>query len=257
MSHQQRPESDPDPENDGVDWDAFDTQRYFESNYETLLRADREILEIVRDFFGGAAGSLSGAHGLDAGTGGNLYPALAMLPYCSRIDLIDRSRRNLSWLRQQVNNHDSAWDHSWKVLADGARYTNIVDPRRELAKRARVRRANVLELPSARWDIGTMFFVACSMSSRMTQFELAVHRFVRALRPGAPFAAAFMKESCGYTVGAQRFPAVAVNEGDVAQCLRDVADRAAVWPIALGDASSEIIRPGYTGMIVATGRRRR
>ena len=107
------------------------------------------------------------------------------------------------------------------------------------------------DLPAVRFDVGTMFFVAESMTSEYGIFEAAAGRFVRALRPGAPFAAGFMTGSIGYEVAGQQFPAVPVEEPEIADALDAVACNVELHLIT----SAEPVRPGV-GMLLATGRAR-
>jgi hypothetical protein len=96
-----------------------------------------------------------------------------------------------------------------------------------------------------------MFFVAESLSDDRSEFEDAVARFLGVLRPGAPFAAAFMEKSVGYDVGGTRFPATAVDADDVFDVLRRGAEDLRVERI---DADDDPLRDGYTGMLLAMGR---
>lgn len=235
--------------NEAFDWDRFDSGAYFDHNYRALRDDDREIIQVVRDFFAGA-GIGPHAYGVDVGSGTNLYPALAMLPFCDRIDLREFSASNVEWLRREVAGFSTNWDEFWQVCAESPRYAEVTDPRAELARRATVEQANVFLLPAARWDIGTMFFVACSLSTDPAEFRRALHRFVAALKPGAPFALGFMAKSEGYFVGSDWFPAVAIDAATVRDCLASVAYDVRVHPIDIGDP----LRDGYGGMLVATGR---
>jgi hypothetical protein len=115
---------------------------------------------------------------------------------------------------------------------------------------AHVRRGSIFDLPRRTWDIGTMFFVACSISNDLDEFERAVHRFVRSLRVGAPFAAAFMIGSHGYSVGGQAFPSVEIDIDEVYDALNGVAYSVNID----GIKTSEPLRTGYRGMCLATGR---
>src|SRR2546430_17725893 len=92
-------------------------------------------------------------------------------------------------------------------------------PRSLLPVMAKIEQASIYELPVAMWDVGTMFFVAESITGIRAEFELATKRFLQSLKPGAPFAAAFMRNSAGYEVGDVRFPAVAVTENDIRRVL--------------------------------------
>jgi hypothetical protein len=125
-----------------------------------------------------------------------------------------------------------------------------IDPRRALESRAEVSQGNIFDLPPRRYDVGTMFFVAESITGSVPEFERATRRFVGSLRRHAPFAAAFMKNSRGYQVGSYRFPAVAVADNDVKECLDSVAYGVEVHVVSDG---VNPLRDGYDGMILATG----
>jgi hypothetical protein len=95
-----------------------------------------------------------------------------------------------------------------------------------------------------------MFFVACSISTELAEFQLAVHSFVQSLKADAPFAAAFMLESEGYDVGGERFPSVWIDMDEVRSTLAEVAYDVRVDPIT----SRVPLRQGYHGMCLALGR---
>jgi NNMT/PNMT/TEMT family protein len=228
-------------------WGAFDSRDYHDHNYQDLRDDDLQIMERVRDHFGAAG--VDGGRGIDIGAGTNLYPALAMLPFCTRIDLREFSEPNVEWLRRQVRGgYATNWDQFWSVYQKHPAYAGTLDPRAALRERVRVQRQSVFDLPKARWDIGTMFFVACSISTEMCEFDLAVRTFAQSLRPGAPLAAAFMKKSTGYPVGDIVFPAVPIDEHDIRRSFASVAE------IEVHEVvSREPLRPGYESMIITLG----
>jgi hypothetical protein len=238
--------------NDDYPWDEFDSDSYFAHNYESLRPDDRVIIEAARDFFAGAGlpGNLSG---VDVGTGTNLYPALTLLPFCETIDLLEYSESNVHWLREKVPSPEAAsWEPFWRLLARRDRYAAVSDPLARLAERTSIEQGSVFRLPAARWDIGSMFFVAESISTKMSEFRDALHRFLAALRPGAPFAIALMENSAGYPVGRHKFPAVAIKAGDVKECLEGSTEQLVFTSVGAGDNP---LRAGYTGMILVCGRR--
>ncbi|BCB78517.1 SCO2525 family SAM-dependent methyltransferase [Phytohabitans flavus] len=228
-------------------WDAFDTGWYLTHNYGTLRDDDQEIIHRTGDHFAATCGGAG--RGIDVGTGANLYPALTMLPYCEELTLSDRASSNVDWLRREVMDYSALWDRYWAELAGKGRYSPVVDPRAALARVATVRQGDIFRLPAARWDIGTMFFVAESLSSERAEFELAVAKFVCCLVPGAPFAAAFMAHSHGYLVGDRTFPAVAIGVDDVARSLEGIAHNVHITKIA----TTAPLRQGYDGMILVLG----
>ncbi|HZN75278.1 MAG TPA: SCO2525 family SAM-dependent methyltransferase [Micromonosporaceae bacterium] len=237
--------------NAGYPWDDFDPDWYARHNYATLGADDRRILQIVRDFFASTLTGRSVKQGIDVGSGANLYPALSMLPFCERITLWERSAANVKWLKEQIEaDYSESWDRFWNVLVTRPRYRAVENPREALREKAWVRNGDLFKLPPRQWDLGTMFFVAESISDRKNEFRDATQRFVGSLRVGAPFAAAFMENSSGYDVGSLRFPAVAVRTADVESCLSLLAHDVRTVPVArLKDR-----RDGYDGMILALGK---
>lgn len=232
-----------------VNWDGFNSDVYYTENYRSLLEMDRRIITIIRDFFAGA-GLAPSAEAVDVGTGTNLYPAMALLPFCARLTLIEFAEPNVKWLCRQKPYFDPAWDEFWQVYAENEAYARVAYPRLELAGKTDIRKGSVFNLPARRWDCGTMFFVACSLSRDIDEFHQAVRCFTGALRPDAPFAAAFMEGSQGYPVADLEFPAVDIGTDQVKQALAPVAYDVGIVRIPVVNKH----RDGYKGMIVATGR---
>jgi hypothetical protein len=246
-------------ENADYPWDEFDPTEYFSHNYSELRHDDQQILDATRDFFSkvdrSAGVSREAADdrptvGLDLGSGTNLYPALAMLPFCAELTLWEFSASNAAWLRRETQAYSPSWDKFWERLALAPPYQDTADPRTTLAARSRVHQGSVFDLPTAAWDMGTMFFMAESCTANPVEFAAATHRFIAALRPGAPFAAAFMENSTGYHVGGRRFPAVSVTQETVRQCLEEVSGSLDVQHI---DSGNTPLRDGYSGMILVLG----
>ncbi|MFI5915460.1 SCO2525 family SAM-dependent methyltransferase [Dactylosporangium sp. NPDC051541] len=234
--------------NDAYAWDQFDPKQYVADNYLHPFRDDLIILQRVRDFFV-EIGPVGGI-GIDVGPGANLYPTLAMLPFCDEIELHEWSRSNREWLNTQVEHFSELWEPYWHQLAPKDPIYRDISPREAVAKMATVKMGNIFQLPRRRWNLGVMFYVAESITTQKREFNLAIERFVGALRPGAPFAAAFMKESRGYLNGGIRFPAVPVTEADVRHALERHVDAVDVQTIFSG----ELLRSDYRGMILALGR---
>jgi hypothetical protein len=241
-------------------WNDFSSQDYWRHNYQTVHPEDREIIERVSHFFASKfEGRERASRAIDVGSGSNLYPALLMLPWTEQILLTDYSERNVSWLTEQVKPGTGAWDWLpfWRELAQQPGYHQLTEPRKLLAAAcaaepgvAGIERHSVFELPSNRWQLGTMFFVAESITQDYSEFQAAVSGFVNALQAGAPFAVSFMAGSQGYTVGQTSFPALRISTEDVSECFTELGARD--LNIYL-NRTAERVRPGYEGMIVATG----
>lgn len=242
--------------NADVSWAAFDPIAYVDHNYRDLQAEDAEILHIVRDHFGDhfRTPPVGPVSGIDVGAGANLYPALAMLPWCDEITLLERSPANVRYLESQVDSYDANWDQFWRVLCKNDVYGALdMDPRAKFRDAVRVRSGNLFDLVrhEGQWSMGTMFFVAESMTTSHKEFARGVECFLRALAPGAPFAAAFMEHSMGYHAGEHFFPACDVGESEVHESLLPFAGEFETARLK----ASAALREGYSGMIVAWGRR--
>jgi NNMT/PNMT/TEMT family len=252
--------------NDEADWNRFASDWYYAHNYASLRDDDLQIVTKIRDFFTDAG--VHNVRGIDVGAGTNLYPTLAMLPFCRRIELHEYSRTNVDWLKRNTRALDSRWQQFWEVYAQRPEYAAITDPGRRVRKLTRVRQASVFDLPtrsatSSRWrlwrprrryGVGTMCFLACSLSTDMAEFTKAVEAFIGSLKPGAPFAATFMERSEGYLVDGVMYPAVNIDPEDVQAVLAPLTYSLRINRIT----TSKPLREGYDGfMILATGRVRK
>jgi hypothetical protein len=237
-------------------WSNFDPEAYVDSNYRIPLKVDMMIVQLMRDHFRDCfdGGIPSGVTGVDMGAGANLYPALSMLPWCEKLTLLEYAGPNVLYLEKQKlvpGGYDKIWDAFWDELTKVPVYRDVTDPRARFTEIVQVERANLFDLDGARrWGLGTMFFVADSMSESENEFRLGVRCFARSLAEGAPYAAAFMKDSAGYDVGEYRFPAYRVKTKDqVAEILKPFST-----DLKLHDLH-HVVRPGHEGMILALGRR--
>jgi hypothetical protein len=254
--------------NGDVEWDDFAPEAYWSHNYRQLRAEDDGlIIDAVAAFFSERLGPPQEScplRGIDVGAGSNLYPALGMLPWCQSITLVDPSRSNVEWLeRQRAQGLVTPSGDSWTWLPFWQRYVDADprgvykefgrthDPRQALAAVQRTRQGSVFDL-NGQWGVGTMFFVAESMTNFEGEFELATGSFLNVLAPGAPFAAAFMDKSVGYLVGDKSFPAV--REVDVPR-IRAVLERhrATAEVVKVDVPASDPLRDGYEGMIIALG----
>ena len=182
-----------------------------------------------------------------------------MLPWTDRILLTDYSASNVRWLRRRLADDGAAWTWRpfWHELQEAERYSEIDDPGKHLQAAchgepgyAGIERRSVFSLPKARWDLGTMLFVAESITEDPGEFRAALAHFTGALKPGSPFAAAFMAGSHGYPVADTHFPALPITQVDVRRNFTE---------LGVSDPSVELlqtkhrVRDGYAGMIVTTG----
>jgi hypothetical protein len=230
-------------------WDSFDSVAYFEHNYSSLRPDDEKIIDIVSGFFQANEQRRLRPNAIDVGAGANLYPALMMLPFVAELTLCEPAFSNRQWLEAEILKPHPSWWQFWSHMNVGrAAYRPIKNPFDLLGGRARVDKGNIFTLRPGQYDIGTMFFVAESITKRESEFVRATRSFVNSLKPKAPFAAAFMRNSSGYRVGGSSFPACSVDEDDVRAALAPVAGGVTIHTV-----ESKNLREGYCGMMVATG----
>jgi hypothetical protein len=250
---------------DSPNWDAFQPEEYWKTNYAFLRGDDRRFLQLLRDFFGSEP-ARPGRVGVDVGAGANLYPALAMLPVCEKVTLLEYGAKNCEWLRGEIQRYSSYWDPFWRVLKEHPAYEALggSNARRPLSRAASVRQGSLFDLEPLQFDVGTMFFVAESITNKTDEFHTAVDRFTGSLRPGAPFAAAFMRNSSGYSVDEHEFPALEIDENHVREHLLQVSPDLRIETVdtrgqflngtaARDTVKTHRLRHGYDGMILALG----
>jgi hypothetical protein len=235
------------------DWNSFDPAVYHAENYAALRADDAMILGIVRDWFGEAVPLGAQLHGIDVGTGSNLYPAFALAPHCEWITLCDYPAPNVAWLHETLVDIPDTWRPYWDVINDSGDLVDWDLAKRKIAQTTVVFRRSVFELPPERWELGTMFFTAESVTDDPDEFEHALGCFLHSLKPGSPFAAAFMENSQGYEVGGVRFPAVPLGGIGLAAALTR-AGAADHFMVQRVDIDPVPLRAGYSGYLVATGR---
>jgi hypothetical protein len=241
-------------------WDAFSSQEYWRGNYEEMHPEDQEIVRRVGRFFHKAFNNRGRARSaIDVGSGTNLYPALLMLPWTEQILLTDHSASNVRWLQGDVANRDDPWTWQpfWREVSDLEGYNGVDDPRGHLRRvctglpgHVGIEQRSVFDLPLGRWQLGTMFFVAESITEEPEEFRDAIGAFVGSLQPDSPFAAAFMAGSYGYPVGSTPFPALPITADDVTERF----EKLGVSELSVDLLKTKKrVREGYEGMIVATG----
>jgi hypothetical protein len=177
---------------------------------------------------------------------------MTMLPFTSEIVLYERAHPNREWLRHQLRQPAESWGPFWdSVRGTRPAYQRVEQPWRALSRTATVVQGDLFDLEPDQYGIGTMFFVAESISTRAEEFQEATRQFLHSLVRGSPFAMTFVRKSYGYTVGGRQFPACWVTEDDVRCSLSRFAQVREVLVI-----DSHDLRAGYSGMIVAYGHRR-
>jgi hypothetical protein len=245
---------EPGVRNNAVAWSDFHADEYFKINFATVLPEDAEIIGHASKFLIAACeapGRFKTA--VDVGAGTNLYPGLLMLPWAEHIVFAEYAPDNIRWLNENLadGSGEWRWQPFWELVADQPCYQDVKQPRSRLAAAHEVRALSIFDLPARAWDLGSMFFVADSMTEDPEEFEDAVRAFLGSLVPGAPFVMAFMEGSSGYEVGGVWFPSVRVTP----ESLDALLGRLPVTgnSVLRTDNSIRQLRPGYDAMLLVTG----
>ena len=236
--------------NEAVRWSDFDADEYWKINYASVLPEDGEIIRCASKFLIETCGeSARRKSAVDVGAGGNLYPALLMLPWAEHIVFTEYASPNIDWLSENLADAlgEWRWQPFWDLVAGLPRYRTIENPRHMLAARHEVRTLSIFDLPLRTWDLGSLFFVADGMTSDEAEFEAAVRAFLGALLPGSPFLMAFMEGSADYEVHGLPFPSVKITPRSLdALPVRRTS-------VLRTDNSVQARRPGYDAMLLVTG----
>ena len=240
--------------NDAVAWSDFDADEYWKLNFATVLPEDTEIIKYATKFLVTACetpGRFETA--MDVGAGPNLYPGLLMLPWAKRLVFAEYAEPNIDWLKKHLVEASGtlAWQPFWDLIADQPGYQDVEDPRHSLAEAHQVLPITIFNLPRRTWDLGSMFFVADSITEDHAEFEAAVRAFLDSLKPGSPFLMAFMEGSTGYDVHGVRFPSVRVTKDSLEALLARLP--VTVERLLRTDNGVRPLRPGYDAMLLVTG----
>jgi hypothetical protein len=189
--------------NDDFAWARFDPEAYVAHYYGDPHPDDDDVVR--RTSAALAAPGRDDLEIVDVGTGPNLFPLLAALPFARKLTVWEYAESNIAWLRRELARDAlrAPWTHFWEVAAaaHGRAHGAVQDPAAALRARTEIVQGSIFDLPSRRWDAATMFFCAESITARQDEFERACEAFARAAKPGGVLAAAFLAGSRGYEVG--------------------------------------------------------
>lgn len=244
--------------NDAFPWARFNPDAYVEHYYGDPHPDDDRVVRLTCAALAAGAKGRPALDVIDVGTGPNLFPWFAALPYARTLTACEYAPSNVAWLRRELAGGvlRPQWRHFWNVARGAHRLRSKGaglpgSPIRLLHRRAEVLQGSIFDLPRRRWDAATMFFCAESITQRQDEFERACAAFAGCVRPGGVLAAAFLAGSRGYNVDGQDYPAVSVSAASLRRAFRGHATHMRVTRIgAMGDE----IRSGYSGMLFLSAR---
>jgi hypothetical protein len=231
------------------DWNKFDLVTYIKDNYSYIHYEDEQIIKYLIKFY---SKHIKIKHGLDIGTGPNLYPIFTMLPIANRIESIDYNSSNVRYLQKQTYTLDSNWRVFFNFIQQNYRQYGIC-LKNKLKQRVFFKQGNIYKLSKNKYDTASMFFVAESITNSYKKFIIACRKFMMSVKSGGSLVASFMAGSSGYYIGKIKYEACFINRC----CLRDIfsphVKKLKIYIIKKGKTP---LRPGYKGMLLLTATRK-
>lgn len=238
--------------NADAQWDDWPVEVYLTENYRQLHQSDAAVIEHHSAFYRSLAPASIG-RSIEFGAGPNLYPLMLAAAASRRIDAVEYSLANATYLRRQLS--DGA-DASWQAFYDRCRELNADLPARlaEALARVHVTHGDVRAVQPEGYDLASMNFVAESISEDRAEVASFCRAFIGSVRPGGYLVAAFMENMARYRLGdGSQWPGCATTSEDVSELFQPHTDELTVTRI---DADPSLPAYGYTGMILLTARRR-
>jgi hypothetical protein len=249
---------------DDSDWSA---QQYLDTYYrEVVLGDERRVLAFQLDAL--ASERTAFGRALEYGCGPTLHRAIAAARYAFRIDMADRAPDNLWQIRHwlQAGAGDTDWNRFTRFILEHERgwVTSGAIARRETRTRAVIRE---LLLSDARrqhplgaeregfYDLLISGFCIDAVSSDMRVWRACMGNVLSTLRSGGLLVLHALHRCSAYRVGDGLFPCARLTADDLFASLLANGIRRPSIEIELADCP-ENARYGYTGILMARGRRR-
>jgi hypothetical protein len=251
---QQEKEAAPALGNADYRWAEFDAEAYFQHYYGESHPDDDAVVRCAVAALKRALPAGNALDVVDVGTGPNLIPLFCALPRAARLTAWEYAPSNIAWLESELARDDMRpqWQHSWAVTRE-AHLPDFVLPENPLpilrAKTA-LHRGSIFELPERRWDAGTMFFCAESITGRQDEFDTACAAYARCVKPGGTLAAAFLVGTSRYVISGRQFPILCLTAEAIESTFARHATDIQAERIGLVDRE---IRSGYSGFVFLTG----
>ncbi|MFD4371296.1 class I SAM-dependent methyltransferase [Streptomyces sp. NPDC058486] len=200
--------------NADADWDRWPVQDYLAENYRRLHPCDIAVIRHHAALYR-RLGPGSVARSLEFGAGPNLYPLMPAATACRSIDALEPGAAGHAYLSGQLRNGP---DPSWQPFYALCRRLDPALPRTLSAALRGVTavRGDVHAVERHGYGLGSMSFVAESVTEDAGEFARVCRDFLGCVRPGGHLLAAFMENMPSYRIGTgPLWPACPVDAGAV------------------------------------------
>lgn len=237
--------------NHDVDWDQWPVGDYLDEIYRKLHPSDDMIIQHHSEFYRGLAPDSIDVS-LELGSGPNLYPLMVTAAVSRRIEVVEPSTASLAYLHQQLTDGPDA---TWLPFYERCRQLQPALPETltEALSRVAFTKGQAADLPTERYGLASMHFVAESCTEDFDEFREVCRAFVRAVRRGGYLVAAFMENMGRYQIGdGPQWPGYKVDTTTVDRVLAPLVSELAVSRIDFDTTGPDY---GYSGMIMVTATR--
>jgi hypothetical protein len=234
--------------NGDVDWNDWPVDDYLDEVYRDLHPSDEAVIEHHSVFYRTLPAN-SVEQSVELGGGPNLYPLMLAAAVSRRIEVVEPSSTSLGYLRRQLS--DGA-DDSWAVFYRRCRELQPALPETltQALSRVHPRQGVAADLEPARYDLGSMHFVAESCTEDAVEFEAVCRSWAQSVRPGGHLVAAFMENMGRYRIGdGLWWPGYPVDERIVADAFAPLVSDIATSRVDFDETGPDY---GYTGMVLMT-----
>lgn len=246
------------------EWEEFNPRAYLQEYYSDL---GEENAALLRFYVDAAQAIPHDSSLLDFGGGPTIYPLISVANKVKEIHVCDYLVANLSEILKWLRRKKVAFD--WRPFVSAALALEKGHPctASEIAEREEQIRKRITRLsrcdarldpplygPVQKYDVVVSNFCAESATDDRQQWRTFMCNIASLIRPGGKFIVAALQGAHSYPVGRKVFPAVNIDEGDLAWGL--IA--AGCKPESIDICSIPADRPSryYRGFMLATAEKR-
>jgi hypothetical protein len=245
------------------DWRAFDPGAYLNEYYSDLGGENLAILQFYADVFRNLTPKSTM---LDFGSGPTIYSLISAVTKVEEIHIVEYLEANRVELRKWFQGDNTAfnWRHFIRAalqMEKNARCSAFDIVQRTAKIRNTVTsigRCDVRQVPPfvrgrQRYDIVTSNFCAESITDSREKWQAFVMNIASLVAVGGTFLITTLKNASCYSVGPAFFPAVAINEKDLAEILQEAGFSA--HSIVIRSVPADRPSRHYEGLMLAAAER--
>lgn len=242
------------------DWREFDPSAYLHEYYSDLGEENLAILRFYTDVFHAMAptGTM-----LDFGSGPTIYSLIAAVTKVKEIQIVEYLEANRLELRKWLMRDNTAFNwlpfikktieleqKGWCSAFDLARREALIRNHVTSIGRCDVRQTPPFVGGWQTYDIVASNFCAESITDSRSEWRFFLENISSLVKVGGTLIMTTLKQATSYSVGSHRFPAVCIDEADLASALLAAGFSSASIEIRSVPAD----RPSrhYQGLMLAT-----